>query len=59
MDPKKSGRPPLDPRHPSVVIGVRVPTPAYDALLRRASRERTTVSELLRRQIDPDDDDDD
>ena len=48
---RRQGRPPLDDNDPSVAISLRVPSKQYDALYERASRERVTVPELIRRAL--------
>jgi hypothetical protein len=59
--PKRNGRPPLDPRDPSVAVTFRVPSLQYDRLYERARRERSNVADVIRRQLqrgaDADDDD--
>ena len=56
--PRRPGRPPLDPHDPSVPVAVRLPSRQYDDLLQRAQRERSTVADLIRRSLQPRDDDD-
>jgi hypothetical protein len=56
--PRKPGRPPLDPAHPSVPVCFKVPARQYDDLLRRAQQERTSVGAVIRRSLQRDDDDD-
>jgi len=58
---RRTGRPPLQTDSPSVPVTVRVPATRYDALCAQAHRERSTVSDVLRRssrllRADPDDD---
>jgi hypothetical protein len=49
---RRRGRPPLDAVDPrSVNVHVRLPTRQYDAVCRRASAQRVTVPELLRRAV--------
>jgi hypothetical protein len=50
-DPKKTGRPPLDPNDPSVRVCFRMPGQQYDALYRRAQQQRTTVGTVIRRSL--------
>jgi hypothetical protein len=45
------GRPPLDDEDPSVHVGVRMPLKQYDDLAQRAIRERVSVPELIRRDL--------
>lgn len=45
------GRPPLDDEDPSVGVSVRMPSKQYDALHARASGERVSVPEIIRRAI--------
>lgn len=48
--PRRRGRPPLDDADPtSVHVHVRLPTRQYDVLQARATAQRVTVPELLRR----------
>jgi Arc/MetJ-type ribon-helix-helix transcriptional regulator len=60
-DERPNGRPPLKRGDPSVNVSVRLPGSQYDALDRRAQQQRVNVSELirrtLRRQLEDDDDD--
>lgn len=58
-DPKRPGRPPLDDHNPSVQVSFRLPTPDYDHLIQRASRERVTVADVIRRAVRDADRDDD
>lgn len=53
-DPRRPGRPPLDPSDPSVGVYVRMPSREYDRLSQRASQAGVTVPELLRRGAPPD-----
>jgi len=47
---RRGGRPPMDPADPETVsIQVRVPSRQYDALYARATAQRVTIPELLRR----------
>jgi len=39
-------------------VAVRLPSRQYDDLLQRAQRERSTVADLIRRSLQPRDDDD-
>jgi hypothetical protein len=57
--PRRMGRPPLDPRHPSIQVTLRMPAPDYDALCRRAARDRVNVTELMRQRLHARDADDD
>ena len=50
--PRRTGRPPLGPDHPSPRIQVRVPRRLYDDINERAKAEGTTVSALLRRLLE-------
>jgi len=45
------GRPPLDRADPSVVVSVAMPSRAFDLICRRASVERLTVPEIIRRAL--------
>jgi hypothetical protein len=49
--PRRMGRPPLDARHPSVVLSLRVPATRYDELYRAAQRDRVTMAEYVRRSL--------
>jgi hypothetical protein len=53
MTDRKRGRPSLDADAPSVGVYVRMTTREYDELYSRAQRERTTIPELIRRQVKP------
>jgi hypothetical protein len=57
--PRKLGRPPLDPANPTVQVTLRVPAPTYDAIYRRSSRDRCSMSEAIRRQLTARDDGED
>jgi hypothetical protein len=48
---RRMGRPPLDTRHPSIPISVRIPVPQYDALCKRAQRDHVSVADALRQQL--------
>jgi len=48
---RRMGRPPLDTRHPSVAVSTRLSAPDYDALCRRAQRERVSVADMLRQRL--------
>jgi hypothetical protein len=50
------GRPPLDPRHPTVNVTLRMPSNQYEALCRRAEQERCNVTELMRQRLHTDGD---
>lgn len=45
------GRPPIDPRDPSVDCHVSVPSKTYDRLYRVARANRITIPEAMRRLI--------
>jgi hypothetical protein len=45
------GRPPLDRTDRSVVVSIALPGRAFDRLCRRASLERLSVPELIRRAL--------
>lgn len=47
----KRGRPPLDPGDRSTHVHVRVSTKQYASLTARATAERCTVPELIRRAM--------
>jgi hypothetical protein len=47
----RPGRPPLDPTDPSVVVSVALPGRRFDRLYRRASLERVSVPEIIRRAL--------
>jgi hypothetical protein len=50
--PRRRGRPALDESdRDTVVVHVRLPTRQYDAACQRATSERVTVPELLRRAL--------
>jgi hypothetical protein len=48
---KPGGRPPLDPRDPSVHVGVALPGQQYDAYAKQALREGVSVPEIIRREL--------
>jgi hypothetical protein len=49
---KRPGRPTLaDDGEPSTQVGVRLPAKDFDELCRRASQDRVTVAEVIRRDI--------
>ena len=49
---RRGGRPPMDANDPHTVqVQVRIPTKQYDDLYRRASAERVTIPELVRRAV--------
>jgi hypothetical protein len=48
----KQGRPPLDDKDPSEHICLSVPGKQFDELDARARRERVTIQEIIRRDID-------
>ncbi len=50
--PRKTGRPPLGEDYPSPRIQVRVPSPLYRAVNKRAHDEGMTVSALVRRLLE-------
>jgi len=50
--PRKAGRPPLGADYPAPRIQVRVPSPLYRAVNKRAHDEGTTVSALVRRLLE-------
>ena len=47
----KRGRPPLDPSDASTQLNLRLPAKDYDRALARASKDRVSVSEWVRRTI--------
>lgn len=49
----RRGRPRLDEDEESVSVSVRMTSSAYDSLYERAQRERTTIAELVRRELQP------
>lgn len=52
-DPKRGGRPPLDPSAaiPSADVHLRLPAKEFDAALERAKRERESLQDLIRRGL--------
>ena len=48
---QRVGRPPLDPRHLSVPVNLRLPSAHYDELYQLARREHTSVPEIIRRAL--------
>jgi len=48
-DPKRPGRPPMVPGDHTVPVTIRVASRDYDRACSVASRERVSLSELLRR----------
>ena len=51
-EPRKTGRPPLKSDDKSVDVTVKFPSRDLDDLYRRASAERTTVPDLIRRAVE-------
>jgi hypothetical protein len=51
MTHKKAGRRPLDPTDPSVDVYFRLPSKQYAELCKRATKDRCSVPEHLRRLI--------
>ena len=51
MTIKRHGRPRLDPKDRSTQLNVRIPAKQYDAVYHRASGERLTMSEWIRRTM--------
>lgn len=49
--PRPPGRPPLDPDDPSVSVHFRLPSKQYDATVERATRDRETLSDYIRRRL--------
>ena len=49
--PRKPGRPPLDPTDRSVIVSVAIPSRTFDTYYKRASVERLTVPEIIRRDL--------
>ncbi len=49
--PRRRGRPPLDDNDASVPVSLKIPSREYDLLYARASRERVSVPEQIRREI--------
>ena len=47
----KRGRPPLSPGESSTPVSLKMPTSLYDRAYARATRDRMTVAELLRRAL--------
>lgn len=47
----RPGRPALDEDGGSTQVGVRLPVKDFDALCKRASKDRITVAEVIRRDI--------
>jgi hypothetical protein len=50
-EPKRRGRPRLHARYPSAQVHVRMPDPLYDAVYRRASQDRQSVPDVIRRVL--------
>jgi hypothetical protein len=49
---RRRGRPPIDAADPrSINVHVRLPTRQYDALHKRATEQRVTIPELVRRAV--------
>ena len=46
-----TGRPPPNRSDPSTTVCLTLPSKAYDALYRAASRERVTVPEFIRQRL--------
>lgn len=52
MTPRKRGRPALSPHTPSADVCVKMSGELYDRAYAEASRQRTSVPEVIRRAID-------
>lgn len=50
-EPRRPGRPRLDPNGPSIHVSVTVPVRVFDDLCDRASRECVSVPEVIRRDL--------
>jgi len=50
MTPRR-GRPPLDPDGPSINVHLRLSSKQYDALCARASQQRETLLDMIRRAL--------
>ena len=48
---KPRGRPHLDPNDTSVSVHFRLPSKQYDATVQRATRERETLADFIRRRL--------
>lgn len=48
MEKKREGRPPLDPRDPSVTVTFRLPGKEYDATVANAKAARVELGDYLR-----------
>ena len=48
---RRRGRPRLDPSDSSMSVHVRLPTKQYDAAVKRASDERLSLADYIRRRI--------
>jgi hypothetical protein len=49
--PRRRGRRPLDPRHPSVNVQFRLSTTQHDTIYGRSRAERVTFAEWIRRRL--------
>jgi hypothetical protein len=50
---KRSGRPRVDDDDDSVQVCVTLPARQYDYLCEQAQKDRASVPEVIRRQLDP------
>lgn len=53
MAQKRPGRPALDEDDESTGVYVKLPSQQYDEMYQRATKERVSVPELIRRQLTP------
>lgn len=49
--PPRTGRPRLDPDDRAIQFSIRLPPKHYDALYKRATEARQTISEFVRRRL--------
>jgi hypothetical protein len=49
----RAGRPPLDPKAPSIRMSFRVPLKTYDELYTRAKAAKVSMAEFVRSQLRP------
>jgi len=54
---RRNGRPPLDDHDVSVRVSFRVPSREYDDLYHRAQRQRVNISDVIRRCLRSEHDD--
>jgi hypothetical protein len=49
---RSPGRPPLNTEDPSIKVSISLPSKQFDAFCARALRDKVSVPEIIRRQLD-------